>query len=1564
MIEVEQNGVQVMSEEVGEAIEAVAVVGMSGRFPGARGVEELWENLRGGVESVTFFSDEELLAEGIDAAALKHPSYVKAKPVLEDMELFDAAFFGFNPREAEIMDPQHRVFLESSWAALEDAGYDPDVCRGRIGVFAGASLSTYVFNALASLREEREQLGALQQLGIGNGLGTFTTRVSYKLNLKGPSVSVQTACSTSLAAVHLACQSLLSYQSDMALAGGVSIIVPRREGYFYVEGGIFSPDGHCRAFDADARGTIVGDGVGVVVLKRLSEAVADGDTIHAVIRGSAMNNDGSAKVGFTAPSIEGQVEVVAEAHAVAGVDAASISYVEAHGTGTQMGDPMEVKALTRAFRASTDAKGFCALGSIKTNIGHLDTAAGVAGLIKTVLALKHRQLPPTLHFTRPNPEIDFENSPFFVNTSLADWKTNGTPRRAGVSSFGFGGTNVHVIAEEAPPVDETTASRPYQLLCLSAKTATALDAASDNLSAYLSRHPELDLADAAHTLHVGRKGFAERQILVCRDREDALAALESRDPKRLVRARAAEESEHGVVFMFPGQGSQFVGMAREIYEAESVFRDELDECCRLLLPHLGRDLREVVFAPDARAEDAARELEQTRLTQPALFAVEYSLARLWMSWGVALRAMIGHSIGEYVAACLAGVFTLEDALALVAARGRLMQGLPAGAMLAVALPEEELKPLLGARLSLAAINGPSSCVASGPVEAVEELERTLADRGTPGRRLHTSHAFHSSMVEPVLDAFADEVRRARPQPPQLPFVSNVTGTWITAREATDPGYWVRHLRGAVRFADGARELLAEPSHVLLEVGPGQTLKQLVAQQTGRGSDRLVLSSLRHPHSNETDEALLLEALGRLWAAGVRVDWPGFYARERRRRVPLPTYPFERRRFWAEAHPLDAAPPKAPEGKRPDVGDWFYAPSWKQTVSPAAPAPATSAARDERYLLFLDDCGVGDKLADTLKAQGSEVFTVRAGTRFARDGEHAFVIDSSNAEDYRELLTQLAAETKAPTRIVHLWTLTSDDAAPTGLELFNQLLGAGFYSLISIAQAASAAQLNERLQLFVVSNDLHEVTGAERLCPEKATLLGPCKVIPQEFVNINCRSIDVVLPARDGREERRLVAQLAAEFDFDSADPTVAYRGPHRWTQTFDRVRAEKRDGDSAGLREAGVYLIIGGLGNIGLTLAEHLARTVGARLVLTTRSDFPAPEQWDAWLATHDAHDKVSTQITRLRRIEAAGGTCLVARADPADREAMRRVVSTTLARFGAVHGVAHAAGIVIYEENARTIQEVKRLDSEPQFRTKADTLYVFEEVLRGVEPDFCLFISSLSSVLGGLGLVTYSAANLFVDAFARSYARQTDARCTSVDFDSWREWDAAPPPPQPAGLGAGLAELSVAPEEGPEVFARLLPRVGHQQLVVSTSDLQPRIDRWLKRLAAADPARPDSQRANSLYPRANLAQAFVAPRTEAEIRIADIWQQVLGLEQVGADDNFFDLGGNSLLATQLVTRLRDSFRVELPLRRFFEAPTVAQLALALESSAAPEAVAAAPATKIKPVSRDSLRVRRDVVKT
>jgi acyl transferase domain-containing protein len=925
---------------------AVAVIGMAGRFPGARNLEEFWRNLRAGVESVTFFSDEELAAAGVGAGLLGRPEYVKARGILESADLFDASFFGFNPVEASVLDPQQRLFMECAWEALENAGYEAERYEGAVGVFAGASMSTYLLNLFGN---ESVPVGPYI-ISISNDKDHLPLRTSYKLNLKGPSVAVQTSCSTSLVAVHLACQSLLSYQCDIALGGGVSVTVPQKSGYLYVEGGINSPDGHCKPFDARANGTVSGSGVGVVVLKRLSDAFADGDSILAVIRGSAINNDGSLKVGYTAPSVDGQAAVIAMAQAAAEVEPETITYVEAHGTGTFLGDPIEIAALTQAFRdGGAREKQFCAVGSVKSNIGHTDAAAGVTGLIKTVLALRHGEIPPSLHFAEPNPQIDFANSPFYVNAELSAWETGGSPRRAGVSSFGIGGTNAHVVVEEAPAPEAAAPSRPAQLLLVSARTDAALEAATANLAAHLRRPGGESLADVAYTLQVGRRAFERRRVLVSSDRADAAGALETLDARRVFTS-ARVVADRPVAFMFPGQGSQYVGMGRGLYETEAAFREQVDECAQLLRPHLGLDLRAVLY-PEAGGEaEAARELARTALTQPALFVVEYALARLWASWGVVPRAMIGHSIGEYVAACLAGVFSLADALRLVATRGRLMQQLPEGAMLAVPLSEREVQLLLDKRLSLAAVNAPALCTVAGPPEQIDALLGELAARGVECQRLHTSHAFHSAMTEPMLEPFAEHLRRVGLKPPRIPFVSNLTGNWITDDEATDPGYWAKHLRHAVRFADGVRRLLGDAELLLLEVGPGRTLTSLANQSSDEPGRPAALSSLRHPRDRAPDVEFLLGALGKLWLAGVRVDWPAFSAAEERRRVPLPTYPFERKRHWIEA-PTARAREAVPEvsASADANGDGRTNGNGRQPATDARPprppaAPPASVAR--------------------------------------------------------------------------------------------------------------------------------------------------------------------------------------------------------------------------------------------------------------------------------------------------------------------------------------------------------------------------------------------------------------------------------------------------------------------------------------------------------------------------------------------------------------------------------------------------------------------------------------------
>ncbi len=890
-------------------MDSIAIIGMSGRFPGAGNVEAFWNNLAAGVESISRFTDAELeMRPPADAGE----AFVNARGVVENADLFDAGFFNFNTREAELLDPQHRVFLECSWEALESAGYDPERYPGLIGVWAGSGINSYLLYNIGTGHDFFAQLVGGYQQGesaaqFSNDRDFLATRVSYKLNLKGPSLTVQTACSTSLVAIAQACQGLWSYQTDMALAGGVSISFPQRRGYVYQEGAIASADGHTRTFDAAAQGTVFSSGAGVVLLKRLEDAQADGDPIVAVIRGAAINNDGAGKMSFTAPSVDGQAEVIQMAQALAGVAPESISYVEAHGTGTPLGDPIEVAALTQAFRAGgATGKQFCALGSLKTNVGHMDIASGVAALIKTALALRHRQVPPSLHFQQGNPHIDFAGSPFYVNTRLLAWPdgSEGEPRRAGVSSFGVGGTNAHLVLEEAPAAEPASerGDREQQLFVISARSENALDAATANLARHLRETPNLHAADVSHTLQVGRRAFGCRRVVVGKDLGEVAEALERRDAKRVCSQLSARRAP-SVAFLFPGQGAQAVGMGATLYRTETFFRSEIDRCAEVLRPLLeGVDLRTILYPADGDRERAKTLLDQTRFTQPALFVFGYALAKLWMSWGVTPCAMLGHSVGEYVAATLAGVFSLEDALRLVAERARLVQAQPGGVMLAVRLPESGIDALLaeaGAGLSVAAINAPSLCVVSGPDEAAAAFEKLLEGKQIASRRLNTSHAFHSAMMDPVVEPFSALVRSVALSAPQIPFVSNVTGQWITDAQATDPAYWARHLREGVRFADGVGELLrAHPGSILLEVGPGQTLAPLARQHpaAGAGSGVVVISTLSD--GRDEDEAALT-ALGRLWLEGVAVDWTSFRAAERPRRVALPTYPFERKRYWIE-----------------------------------------------------------------------------------------------------------------------------------------------------------------------------------------------------------------------------------------------------------------------------------------------------------------------------------------------------------------------------------------------------------------------------------------------------------------------------------------------------------------------------------------------------------------------------------------------------------------------------------------------------------------------------------------
>ena len=931
-------------ENTSDHQEMIAIIGMAGRFPGAMDIGQFWSNLAEAKESITFYSEDELLAAGVAPEVLNHPDYIKAKGEVADVDLFDADFFDINPREAEVTDPQHRMLLECAWEALEHSGYDSSKFDGRIGVFAGKSMDYYLLlNVYPQIKKEISS-GSLQA-AIGNDKDSLTTTIAYRLNLTGPAISVQTSSSTSLVSVCVACQSLLMYQCDIALAGGITAGPPIKSGYQFQEGGIWSADGHCRAFDAASSGFVPGAGMGLAVLKRYEEAVADGDFIWATIKGFAVNNDGSAKVSYTAPSVDAQAEVIAEAQAVAGIDPESIQYVEAHGTGTYLGDPIEMAALNEAFKAGTDKKQFCAIGSVKTNIGHLDNAAGIAGLIKTALALHHKKIPPSLHFSKPNPKIDFDNSPFFVNTQLRDWTVDGTPRRAGVTSLGMGGTNAHVVLEEAPESTSSPSPRGAQLLLLSAKTSSAMDDKTGHLSDWFRQNPDTDVADAAFTLAMGRRDFARRRFAIVRDSGDSAESLADLTAGKVFDGTAPDASLP-VMFMFSGQGSQYAGMARELYMLEASFKEDLDRCADLLAPIMGLDIRDILFPAEDAVQKSNEQLKQTWITQPVLFVVEYCMARLLMGWGIEPAGMIGHSIGEYTAACVAGCFELEDALQVVAARGAFMHAQEAGSMLSVPLPEKEILELLPGGLSVAAVNSPNRCVVSGPAEQIEELEKRLAEKQLFPRRLHTSHAFHSAMMEPAVKKLQEVLAGVTIKEPRIPFVSCVTGQWIKAEEAKDPQYWGRQLRQTVRFSDGMTTMLHDSPARLVEVGPGDALCVLAGEHIAKEDliPTMTFQTLKHAKQTEGDMAFFQKTLGQLWLNGVSIDWTAYFAKEKRLRVPLPTYPFQRKRYWLEVETSRHEPAGEPNTRSTAETAQTGTPQEPEQTPPAAEAKKTFQPR--------------------------------------------------------------------------------------------------------------------------------------------------------------------------------------------------------------------------------------------------------------------------------------------------------------------------------------------------------------------------------------------------------------------------------------------------------------------------------------------------------------------------------------------------------------------------------------------------------------------------------------------
>ncbi|MEQ6248530.1 beta-ketoacyl synthase N-terminal-like domain-containing protein [Sulfitobacter sp. HNIBRBA3233] len=1361
--------------ESSRADEDIAIVGMAVNVPGAGSLDAYWENLRSGISSIRKLSEQELLANGETPEAIARRNYVRAAADLEGFETFDADFFGFSPKDAAILDPQHRKFLEVAWEAMEQAGHVPETVPGPIGVYAGCGMGSYFYFNICSNPDLVDDVGMFLLRHTGNDKDFLSTRVSHVFDLKGPSVNLQTACSTSLVAIHYAAAALRAGEVDMALAGGVTIELPQGRGYLFKENEILSPDGECHAFDHRAQGTVFGSGAGCVALKRLSDAQADGDHIWAVIKGSAINNDGAAKAGYLAPSVDGQAQAIGLALAAAEVSADQIELVECHGTGTYLGDPIEVAALTEAYRKQTDRTGFCRIGSVKTNIGHLDTAAGVAGLVKAGLALHHEAMPPSLGFEAPNPAIAFDGSPFRVNDRLSPWPRRDTPRHAAINALGVGGTNAHMILAEAPKRAASEESDfPFHPLVISGRSKAALDANTAALAAYLRANPDVDLADVAYTLKQGRRGFARRRVVVAETALEAADLLEAGDTRRVFTHDVLGDDPE-VVFMFPGGGAQYPGMARDLYETEPVFADAMDRGLDHLAPQLEYDIRALWLPEEADAPAAAEKLKTPSVQLPLIAITEYALAQLWMSWGVQPAAMVGHSMGENVAACLAGVMRFEDLIDLVLLRGLLFDSVPAGGMLSVPVSRAAIEPYLAEDLDIASVNGPELTAVSGPDAALTALAARLAADGIDSQRIAIDIAAHSRMLDPILAEYRGFLAALDLKAPQMPFWSNRTGERITSEQATDPDYWVEQLRHTVHFADCIDSLSRDSARVFLEVGPGKALSSL-AQMSPTVKPAQVLSTLRHPDQSIADDVYFMGIIGRLWACGVEADWAQIWGEARRNRVVLPTYRFQRSAYFIEPSVSVAEAPKTALARIDDIADWGMVPAWRPAYADvdADLEAAMQSVAGQNWLVFADADGLADPVIARLRAAGARLSTVHAGDGYADLGEGRYTLAPEQGGDgYVALLGALAARGALPERIAHFWLVTQSQDFRPGSNFFERNVEQGFLSLLWLGKALADLDDMPECHLTVLTNGAARVGDEGLARPEKTMISGPLGVMPREIAGLTASTLDLVLPEPPvqrgffARSEpvslEPLVAPVLEELLAAPSSDKAALRGAKRYVERLGSRRLGTVE--TPVFERGGTYLITGGFGGIGRTVAADLLARFDARVVLLSRTPIPAREAWTDILQNRPASDPTARRIRAIERLESIGkGRVDVRTADVINVAQMRRVIDG-LQSEGRINGVIHAAGALDDQPLlAKTQEQVDAV-----LAPKVLGLRVLEQLLPDGAVDLMVLFSSTSTAVRAAGQVDYVAANEYFNAFAK--ARQGgQTRVTAVNWGVWSD--------------------------------------------------------------------------------------------------------------------------------------------------------------------------------------------------
>ncbi|WP_044208184.1 type I polyketide synthase [Pectobacterium odoriferum] len=1453
----------------------IAIIGMGCRFPEANSPEAFWQNLITGKESIRHFSRTELLANGYVENDIDHPDFVAAKAILEDYKQFDNHLFGYLKDEVDKMDPQCRLLHECCWLALEDAAYTGRDHGGRMGLFAGAASNIPWISALMKRRLSPAETFDIVNWNLPESL---ITRTAYRLGLRGPVMAIHTACSTSLVAIHTACQSILSGDCDMALAGGVSLTLPQVSGYRYQQGMVRSADGHCRPFDKDSNGTVGGSGAGILLLKALDQAIEDNDHIHAVIKGSAINNDGQRKPGFTAPSVQGQSEVIANAQMLAGVEPRDITYIECHGTATEIGDPIEVTALNRVFGGSEHV---CMIGSVKSNIGHLDEAAGVASVIKTVMSLQHKQLAPSLHYTQPNDKLHLEDTPFRVVERPMDWVVAEDKKRiAGVSSFGIGGTNAHVILAEAddpialPPDDD---SLPKVLL-ISAETPRALQDNQQNLADSLQSRPDMRLSDVAFVLQEGRIHHRFRKAIVAGSREEAIRSLH----RPLGAVKKIASGEQHVVFLFPGQGAQYRNMALELYESHDAFRAIVDDCLALASERLGGSLRDKWFG--SSEGDA---LQSTRYAQPAIFIVEYALARCLVDVDVQPSLLLGYSFGELVAATVAGVFTLQDAIELVVTRGELMQALPPGAMLSVPLPVADVAELCSDGISVA-IDNKDSCVVSGAKEDINAFAVLLKNKRIMTAPIKSSHAAHSPAMKQINGALQATISRFTLNAPSIPLISSVTGEPLTAEQAVSVEYWTAQAESPVCFVKGIEYLVENYRGCLfIEVGVGRDLLNLTRRYVAQEDSARLITLLPEESRVQGSRYSFWGALGKIWQQGVGVAWERVRFHQDCRRVAIPGYAFDRSLFWPEKadflNIFSATPETTANSpsvvRKENRAEWLYQHAWKQ--QPLNMASIPSAAGAALLVRLSSDASHTGCLYNRLQAHYSTSFRVRLGKETRIDLSEESQLRAGHQDDFIHFFEQLKA---------HKTVL--DNVIIDGVAMDCE----GDVSLCAILHLLQAYRLQkvDIKKITLLVNHGATVSHEQTLCPAASALMAIATVVRQEFPETGCQAIDVGDVATDCPP-----TALVADIVSVTSEPVV-WRAHRRWVRDFVPYQSFGIP-DGKVLKPQGTYLLVGGAGFIGKTFCAHLAKNYQANLIVTSRSKPPRDEIWD----------DIELNATSLTLLQA----------DVSDEEAITRLVSQAVGRHGRIDGIFYLAGIT-GEASLRSIIETDDNYISQHLTAKKEGIAIFDRALAEQDYDFCLVVSSLAPILGGLGFYAYAAASAWLDAFVTLRNRTSKRRWTLVNWDGW---EVAARTEVHHKVGSSLAHLLISREEGVALLPEVIRYAERDALIISTADIKARLAQWT--LSQQETSGESSTSEDACSERPDLDNVLVAPRNAMETQLVSIWQDFLHIRPLGIDDDFFDLGGNSLKAITLLSQVHKHCHIDVPLTRFFKHPTIRELA-------------------------------------